>query len=48
MTIGINCLLAETYEEAMTYAQELEDLNIRRKELTAEISHDAYKQLELT
>lgn len=47
MTIGINCLLAETYEEAMTYAQELEDLNIRRKELTAEISHDAYKQLDL-
>lgn len=47
MTIGINCLLSKSYEEAMRYAQELEDLNIRRKELTAEISHDIYKDIDL-
>lgn len=47
MTIGINCLLAETYEEAVKYAQELEDLNIKRKALTAEMSHDSYNQLDL-
>ena len=47
MTIGINCLLAETFEEAMKYAQELEDLNVLRKQMTAEISTEATDQLDL-
>lgn len=47
MTIGINCLLAKTYEEAASYAEELELLNVARKQMTAEISTDAYSQLDL-
>lgn len=47
MTIGINCLLSNDYNKALKYAKELEDLNTKRKGLTADISYDAYNQLDL-
>mgnify|MGYP003575540743 CR=1 FL=1 len=46
MTIGIRCLLAETPQEAMQYAQQLHVLNAERKQIEAEMQWDAMADLE--
>lgn len=45
MTIGIRCLLAETPQEAMQYAQKLHVLNAERKQIEAEMQWDAMTDL---
>ncbi len=45
MTIGIRCLLAETPQEAMQYAQQLQALNAERKQIEAEMQWDAMADL---
>lgn len=45
MTIGIRCLLAETSQEAMQYAQQLHVLNAERKQIEAEMQWDAMADL---
>ena len=45
MTIGIRCLLAETPQEAMQYAQQLHVLNAERKQIEAEMQWDAMADL---
>lgn len=45
MTIGIRCLLAETPQEAMQYAQQLQVLNAERKQIEAEMQWDAMADL---
>ncbi len=45
MTIGIRCLLAETPQEAMQYAQQLHVLNAERKQIEAEMQWDAMTDL---
>lgn len=45
MTIGIRCLLAETPQEAMQYAQKLHVLNAERKQIEAEMQWDAMADL---
>jgi single-stranded-DNA-specific exonuclease len=45
MTIGIRCLLAETPQEAMRYAQQLHVLNAERKQIEAEMQWDAMADL---
>lgn len=45
MTIGIRCLLAETPQEAMKYAQQLHVLNAERKQIEAEMQWDAMADL---
>lgn len=45
MTIGIRCLLAETPQEAMQYAQQLHRLNAERKQIEAEMQFDAMADL---
>ena len=41
MGIGIRCLLAQTLEEAWPYAQQLDDLNRRRRQIEADMLADA-------
>ncbi len=45
MTIGIRCLLAQTPQEAMQYAQQLHVLNAERKQIEAEMQWDAMADL---
>lgn len=45
MTIGIRCLLADTPQEAMQYAQQLHVLNAERKQIEAEMQWDAMADL---
>lgn len=45
MTIGIRCLLAETPQEAMQYAQQLHVLNAERRQIEAEMQWDAMADL---
>jgi single-stranded-DNA-specific exonuclease len=45
MTIGIRCLLADTSQEAMQYAQQLHRLNAERKQIEAEMQFDAMADL---
>lgn len=46
MTIGIRCLLADTPQEAMRYAQQLHVLNAERKQIEAEMQCDAQADLD--
>lgn len=45
MTIGIRCLLANSPQEAMRYAQQLHALNAERKQIEAEMQWDAMADL---
>ncbi|AKR42880.1 single-stranded-DNA-specific exonuclease RecJ [Methylophilus sp. TWE2] len=45
MTIGIRCLLADTPQEALQYAQQLHVLNAERKQIEAEMQWDAMADL---
>lgn len=47
MTYGIRCLLAETEEEALGYAYQLDDFNRRRKEIEGEMKEVAWQTIDL-
>ena len=46
MSIGIRCLLSDTYEKALEEARTLEELNIRRKSIEHEMKDAALEQLD--
>jgi single-stranded-DNA-specific exonuclease len=46
MALGIECLLAETFSQAMTLATELDRLNQERKQIEGEMKLDAQVQLD--
>ncbi|WP_343597105.1 single-stranded-DNA-specific exonuclease RecJ [Acinetobacter sp.] len=46
MEIGIECLLAEDYATAHAIAQQLQQLNLERRQVEAEIKQDALQTLE--
>ncbi len=46
MTIGIRCLLSPTYEEALVVANELDDLNKKRREIEQKMSETAMADLK--
>lgn len=46
MSVGIECLLAQTGAEAMQLAQQLEDLNRRRKSVEQGMQQDVEQQLQ--
>lgn len=46
MDIGIECLLAETLETAYPLAQQLNDLNLERRQVEAEMKQDALSAME--
>lgn len=46
MSVGIECLLAETDTEAVQLAQQLEDLNRQRKTVEQGMQHDVERQLQ--
>ncbi len=45
MTVGIQCLLADTPQEAMRYAQQLQALNAERKQVETEMAFDVMADL---
>lgn len=45
MTLGIRCLLAESMQEAMPYAQQLQALNVERRQIEAEMQQEALADL---
>jgi single-stranded-DNA-specific exonuclease len=47
MTYGIRCLLAETEEEALHYAYQLDDFNRRRKDIEGEMKETAWQTIDL-
>lgn len=47
MTYGIRCLLAETEEEALHYAYQLDDFNRRRKEIEGGMKETAWETINL-
>ncbi|WP_338561039.1 single-stranded-DNA-specific exonuclease RecJ [Acinetobacter sp. KS-LM10] len=46
MDIGIECLLADTLETAYPLAQQLNDLNLERRQVEAEMKQDALSAME--
>jgi len=46
MSIGIECLLSNDLDQALSYAQMLDDYNQERKELEGEMKQQAFQQLE--
>ena len=46
MTLGIRCLLADNMQEAMPYAQQLQALNVERRQIEAEMQQEALADLE--
>lgn len=46
MTLGIRCLLAESMHEAMPYAQQLQALNVERRQIEAGMQQEALADLE--
>ncbi len=46
MTLGIQCLLAETEQEATTIAQQLQDLNVQRRSIEADMQDSANISLD--
>ena len=46
MTLGIRCLLAESMQEAMPYAQQLQALNVERRQIEAGMQQEALADLE--
>tara|TARA_R110002072_G_scaffold33030_5_gene100237 strand:+ start:20219 stop:21937 length:1719 start_codon:yes stop_codon:yes gene_type:complete len=46
MTIGIRCLLSQTYEEALVVANELDDLNKKRRVIEQKMSQSAMADLK--
>lgn len=46
MALGIRCLLAENMHEAMPYAQQLQALNVERRQIEAEMQQEALADLE--
>lgn len=42
MSIGINCLLTDSYEEALEYAKKLDEINRNRKQLESEMKEIAF------
>ena len=47
MTYGIRCLLAETEEEALEYAYQLHEFNVKRKNIEAEMKEVAWNTIDL-
>lgn len=47
MTYGIRCLLAETEEDALNYAYQLDDFNRRRKEIEGGMKEMAWQTIDL-
>ena len=47
MTYGIKCLLAETEEEALKYAYQLDDYNTRRKDIEKSMKDVAWNTIDL-
>ena len=47
MTIGIRCLLSETLEEARQYAEQLNDINERRKSIEKDMKESAWETIGL-
>lgn len=45
MTLGIRCLLADNTQEAMPYAQQLQALNVERRQIEAEMQQEALADL---
>lgn len=45
MSLGIECLLSEDEKKALTYAKELDELNIKRREIEEEMKHEAFSVL---
>lgn len=48
MTYGIRCLLAETEEEALEYAYQLDEFNRRRKAIEGEMKDIAWEKIDLS
>lgn len=46
MTLGIRCLLADSMHAAMPYAQQLQALNMERRQIEAEMQQEALADLE--
>lgn len=46
MSIGIECLLAETESEAIALATRLDQLNVQRKQIESEMKHDAEANIQ--
>ncbi len=46
ISLGVNCLLAKTFDEALPLAQKLQELNNERKDLEQLMKNEALKQLE--
>lgn len=46
MTLGIRCLLADSMHAAMPYAQQLQALNVERRQIEAEMQQEALADLE--
>ena len=47
MTYGIRCLLADTEEEALEYAYQLDEFNRRRKTIEGEMKEIAWEKIDL-
>lgn len=46
MSIGIRCLLSEDHEEAGAWVQQLEEYNISRRQMQAQMQDEAMRQLQ--
>lgn len=46
MSVGIACLLSESFDEALAYAQQLDQLNAERKTIEAEMQETAARLLD--
>lgn len=46
MSLGITCLLAEQFDEATQYAEELDALNVERRKIEADMKEQAMQALE--
>ena len=43
MSLGIHCLLADTFPKAKEYAQKLDELNCERRALEAQMQQEAFE-----
>lgn len=48
MTVGIRCLMANSFQEAWPLAQQLDGLNEKRKQLEKEMKEEAWAQIDLS
>ena len=46
MTVGIQCLLADDYQQGLLLAQQLDSLNHERKAIENQMQQEAFKALE--